>query len=103
MELGGNAPLIIFKDADIEAAVVGAIACKYRNSGQTCVCANRIFVQDEVYDEFSEKFAERASKLKVADGRQGGSEIGPLIDMAAIEKVEEHIEDAIKNGANIIA
>ena len=103
MELGGNAPLIIFKDADIEAAVEGAIACKYRNSGQTCVCANRIFVQDEVYDEFSEKFAERASKLKVADGRQGGSEIGPLIDMAAIEKVEEHIDDAIKNGANIIA
>ena len=103
MELGGNAPLIIFKDADIAAAVEGAIACKYRNSGQTCVCANRIFVQDEVYDEFSKKFADRANKLRVADGRQDGSEIGPLIDIAAVEKVEEHIGDAVKNGAKIIA
>jgi succinate-semialdehyde dehydrogenase/glutarate-semialdehyde dehydrogenase len=103
MELGGNAPLIIFNDADLDAAVDGAVACKYRNSGQTCVCANRIFVQEEVYKEFSEKFADRALKLNVADGRKEGSEIGPLIDQEAIKKVEEHIKDAVKNGASIIA
>ena len=101
MELGGNAPFIVFDDADIDAAIVGAMQSKYRNTGQTCVCANRFLVQDGVYDEFADAFAKAASKLKIAPGLEGGSEQGPMIDMAGVEKVEEHIEDAVSKGATI--
>ncbi len=96
LELGGNAPFIVFDDADIEAAVKGAIASKYRNAGQTCVRANRILVQDGVYDAFTERLAETAGAMKVADGFEPGAVIGPLIDMKAVEKVEAHIADASK-------
>ncbi len=99
LELGGNAPFLVFDDADIDAAVVGALMCKYRNSGQTCVCANRILVQDGVYDEFAEKFSTAVARLSVADGLQSGSQIGPLIDMSAVEKVESHIREAVGKGA----
>src|SRR5947199_10739595 len=102
MELGGNAPFIVFDDADIEMAVKGAIASKYRNAGQTCVCANRILVQDGVYDAFTKRLAETAGAMKVADGFEPGAVIGPLIDMKAIEKVEAHIEDALKQGAKVV-
>jgi succinate-semialdehyde dehydrogenase/glutarate-semialdehyde dehydrogenase len=101
MELGGNAPFIVFDDADIDAAIVGAMQSKYRNAGQTCVCANRFLVQDGVYDKFAAAFAEVASQLKVAPGLDEGSEQGPMIDMAGVEKVEEHIEDALSKGAKI--
>src|SRR5690348_25063 len=101
LELGGNAPFIVFDDADIEMAVKGAIASKYRNAGQTCVCANRILVQDGVYDAFTKRLAETAGAMKVADGFEPGAVIGPLIDMKAIEKVEAHIEDALKKGAKV--
>jgi succinate-semialdehyde dehydrogenase / glutarate-semialdehyde dehydrogenase len=101
MELGGNAPFIVFDDADIDAAIVGAMQSKYRNTGQTCVCANRFLVQDGVYDKFAAAFAKAASNLKVAPGLEGGSEQGPMIDMAGVEKVEEHIEDAVSKGAKI--
>jgi succinate-semialdehyde dehydrogenase/glutarate-semialdehyde dehydrogenase len=102
MELGGNAPFIVFDDADIDAAVEGAIISKFRNTGQTCVCANRIFVQDAVYDEFVTKLGEATSALKVADGLVDGAQQGPLIDMAAVEKVEEHIADAVGQGAELV-
>src|SRR6476661_8103127 len=102
MELGGNAPLIVFDDADLDAAVKGAIASKYRNAGQTCVCANRILVQDGVYDAFAKKLADAAGAMKVADGFEPGAVIGPLIDMKAVEKVEAHIADAVKKGAKIV-
>jgi succinate-semialdehyde dehydrogenase/glutarate-semialdehyde dehydrogenase len=102
MELGGNAPFIVFDDADIEMAVKGAIASKYRNAGQTCVCANRILVQDGVYDAFTKRLAETAGAMKVADGFEPGAVIGPLIDMKAVEKVEAHIADAIKKGAKVV-
>src|SRR5260221_10441359 len=102
MELGGNAPFIVFDDADIEMAVKGAIASKYRNAGQTCVCANRILVQDGVYDAFTKRLAETAGAMKVADGFEPGAVIGPLIDMKAVEKVEAHIGDALKKGAKIV-
>jgi acyl-CoA reductase-like NAD-dependent aldehyde dehydrogenase len=102
LELGGNAPFIVFDDADIEAAVKGAIASKYRNAGQTCVCANRILVQDGVYDAFTQRLAETAGAMKVADGFEPGSVIGPLIDMKAVEKVEAHIADAVKKGAKMV-
>jgi succinate-semialdehyde dehydrogenase / glutarate-semialdehyde dehydrogenase len=98
MELGGNAPFIVFDDADLDAAVEGAIACKFRNNGQTCVCANRIYVQDGVYDAFAEKLASRLKKMKVGDGLDG-ADLGPLIDEAAVKKVREHIEDATSKGA----
>src|SRR3984957_13178016 len=101
MELGGNAPFIVFDDADIEMAVKGAIASKYRNAGQTCVCANRLLVQDGVYDAFAEKLAETAGAMKVAHGFEPGAVIGPLIDMKAVEKVEAHIADALKKGAKV--
>src|SRR5207237_10554272 len=101
LELGGNAPFIVFDDADIEMAVKGAIASKYRNAGQTCVCANRILVQDGVYDAFSKRLAEAAGAMKVADGFAPGAVIGPLIDMKAVEKVEAHIADALKKGAHV--
>jgi succinate-semialdehyde dehydrogenase / glutarate-semialdehyde dehydrogenase len=101
LELGGNAPFIVFDDADIEMAVRGAIASKYRNAGQTCVCANRILVQDGVYDAFTQRLAEAAGAMKVAEGFEAGAVIGPLIDMKAVEKVESHIADALKKGAKV--
>src|SRR5690242_9796804 len=102
MELGGNAPFIVFDDADLDAAVKGAILSKYRNAGQTCVCANRILVQDGVYDAFAKKLADAASAMKVGPGVEQGIVIGPLIDMKAVEKVEEHIADAVKKGAKVV-
>jgi succinate-semialdehyde dehydrogenase/glutarate-semialdehyde dehydrogenase len=130
MELGGNAPFIVFDDADLDAAVEGAIACKFRNNGQTCVCANRIYVQDGVYDAFAQKLATRLGKMKVGDGLEGadlgplldgaaveklaarlkkmtvgdgleGADLGPLIDENAVRKVREHIEDATSKGAMV--
>ncbi len=98
MELGGNAPFIVFDDADLDAAVEGAIACKFRNNGQTCVCANRIYVQDGVYDTFAEKLTARLKTMKVGDGLDG-ADLGPLIDEAAVAKVKEHIADATSKGA----
>lgn len=102
MELGGNAPFIVFDDADLDAAVVGAMASKYRNTGQTCVCANRIYVQDGVYDEFLERFSTAIKTMKVGDGLKGETQQGPLINMAAVEKVEEHLTDAVSNGARVV-
>jgi succinate-semialdehyde dehydrogenase/glutarate-semialdehyde dehydrogenase len=102
LELGGNAPFIVFDDADLDEAVKGAIASKYRNTGQTCVCANRLLVQNGVYDAFAAKLAEAVKALKVADGMTEGAQQGPLIDMAAIEKVEDHIRDALSKGARIV-
>lgn len=102
LELGGNAPFLVFDDADIDAAVEGAIVCKFRNAGQTCVCANRIFVQDGVYDEFAKKLVEATSKLAVRPGLDDGSQIGPLIDPAAVEKVEQHVKNAVGNGAELL-
>ncbi len=101
MELGGNAPFIVFDDADLDAAVLGAMASKFRNTGQTCVCANRLYVQESVYDDFAEKLAKAVSAMKVGDGLEGETQQGPLIDMAAVEKVEEHIEDAVSKGGKI--
>jgi succinate-semialdehyde dehydrogenase / glutarate-semialdehyde dehydrogenase len=102
MELGGNAPFIVFDDADLDQAVEGAIASKYRNTGQTCVCANRFLVQDGVYDAFADKLAGAVKKLKVGDGLKGETHQGPLIDMKAVEKVEQHIADAVGKGAKIM-
>lgn len=102
MELGGNAPFIVFDDADLDAAVAGAIASKYRNTGQTCVCANRILVQDAVYDRFAEKLSAAVSALRVGDGLAGVTDQGPLIDEKAVEKVEEHIADALQKGARLM-
>ncbi len=102
LELGGNAPFIVFDDADLDAAVEGALASKYRNAGQTCVCANRLLVQDGVYDAFAEKLAAAVAKFKVGRGVEDGVTQGPLIDMNAVEKVEEHIEDAVSKGARIV-
>ena len=102
LELGGNAPLIVFDDADLDAAVEGAIASKYRNTGQTCVCVNRIYVQDSVYDAFAAKLAESVKKLKPAPGLEPGATQGPLIDDKAVAKVEEHIQDAVSKGAKVI-
>jgi succinate-semialdehyde dehydrogenase/glutarate-semialdehyde dehydrogenase len=101
MELGGNAPFIVFDDADLDAAVKGAMASKYRNAGQTCVCVNRILVQDGVYDAFIERFSKAVEILKVGDGFDSEVTIGPLINEAAIEKVEEHISDAVTKGAKV--
>jgi succinate-semialdehyde dehydrogenase/glutarate-semialdehyde dehydrogenase len=100
MELGGNAPFIVFDDADLDAAVEGAIACKFRNNGQTCVCANRIYVQDKVYDAFAKKLAARLDKMKVGDGLDG-ADLGPLIDANAVAKVKEHIADATAKGGTV--
>ena len=102
MELGGNAPFIVFDDADLDAAVEGAIMCKFRNNGQTCVCANRIYVQAGVYDAFAAKLKDRVSKMKVGDGLEEGTDLGPLINPEASDKVREHIKDAVDNGAEII-
>ncbi len=102
LELGGNAPFIVFDDADLDAAVNGAIASKFRNTGQTCVCANRVLVQESVYDAFSQKLAEAVKKLRVGDGLKGETEQGPLIDTAGLEKVEEHVQDALSKGAKVV-
>ena len=102
MELGGNAPFIVFDDADLDAAVDGAIASKFRNNGQTCVCANRIYVQAGVYDEFAKRLSAAVDKLNVGDGLKDGITTGPLINEAAVEKVEEHIEDVVKGGGKVV-
>jgi succinate-semialdehyde dehydrogenase/glutarate-semialdehyde dehydrogenase len=102
LELGGNAPFIVFDDADLDAAVEGAIISKYRNAGQTCVCANRLYVQAGVYDAFAEKLVEAVKKLKVGNGFEPGVLQGPLIDQAAVEKVEEHIQDAVSKGGRVL-
>jgi succinate-semialdehyde dehydrogenase / glutarate-semialdehyde dehydrogenase len=102
LELGGNAPFIVFDDADLDAAVAGAIASKYRNAGQTCVCANRIFVQSGVYDRFAEKLAAAAAALKVGNGLEKDTKIGPLIEEKAVRKVEEHVQDALTKGAQVL-
>ncbi len=102
IELGGNAPFIVFEDADIDAAVAGAVQAKFRNSGQTCVCANRILVQDAVHDAFTGKLAMAVSRLTVGDGLTEGTDIGPLIDSQAVEKVEDHLRDAVSCGARIL-
>lgn len=103
MELGGNAPFIVFEDADLDAAVQGAIISKYRNSGQTCVCTNRLLVQESVYDTFVEKLVAAVKALRIGNGLEGPTELGPLIDMKAVEKVQEHIEDAVSKGAKVAA
>lgn len=103
LELGGNAPFIVFDDADLDKAVEGAIISKYRNNGQTCVCANRIYVQDGVYDAFAEKLAAAVAKLKIGNGLEDGTTTGPLIDGKAVAKVQEHIEDAVSKGAKVLA
>jgi succinate-semialdehyde dehydrogenase / glutarate-semialdehyde dehydrogenase len=102
LELGGNAPFIVFDDADLDAAVAGALASKYRNSGQTCVCANRVFVQDTIFDAFAGKFSSAVAQLKVGEGYTTGVETGPLISVAAMEKVEAHIADALARGAMLL-
>ena len=103
LELGGNAPLIVFDDADLDVAVEGAIASKFRNMGQTCVCANRILVQDGIHDAFVERFSEAVSALRVGHGFDEGVEQGPLIDEDAVAKVQEHIDDALAGGATVTA
>ncbi len=102
LELGGNAPFIVFDDADIDSAVEGAIASKYRNAGQTCVCANRIYVQEGVYEQFVEKFAARVQSFKVGNGFEDGVVQGPLIEPAAVEKVQRHLDDAVAKGARVV-
>jgi len=102
MELGGNAPFIVFDDADLDAAVIGAMASKYRNAGQTCVCANRLLVQDSVYDAFAEKLATAVAALRVGNGVEAGVTQGPLIDQAAVAKVEELLADAVAKGARVL-
>jgi succinate-semialdehyde dehydrogenase / glutarate-semialdehyde dehydrogenase len=102
LELGGNAPFIVFDDADIDSAVEGAMASKYRNAGQTCVCANRIYVQDKVYDEFVTKFAAQVGKLKVGNGFVDGVSQGPLIEPAALAKVQRHLDDAVAKGGRVV-
>ncbi len=102
LELGGNAPFIVFDDADIDSAVEGAMASKYRNAGQTCVCANRIYVQEGVYDQFVQKFSAKVSALKVGNGFEEGVVQGPLIEDAAVEKVERHVADAVAKGGKVV-
>jgi len=101
MELGGHAPFIIFPDADLDAAVTGAIASKFRNNGQTCVCANRFYVHDDVYEDFAQKFKAAVAQLKIGNGLEPGVDLGPLIDDNAVKKVEEHIQNAVQKGAKI--
>ncbi len=102
LELGGNAPFIVLDDADLDAAIEGAIASKFRNAGQTCVCANRIYAQAGIHDAFVEKLSARVKALKLGNGAEPGTEIGPMIDMAAVEKTEEHIADAVAKGATLV-
>ncbi|UVJ45582.1 NADP-dependent succinate-semialdehyde dehydrogenase [Pseudomonas sp. LS1212] len=103
LELGGNAPFIVFDDADLDAAVDGALISKYRNNGQTCVCANRLYIQDGVYDAFVEKLTAAVARLNIGNGLENGITTGPLIDAKAMAKVEEHIEDAVSKGARVVA
>jgi succinate-semialdehyde dehydrogenase/glutarate-semialdehyde dehydrogenase len=103
LELGGNAPFIVFDDADIDSAVEGAMASKYRNAGQTCVCANRIYVQEGVYDQFVQKFSAKVKALKVGNGFEEGVMQGPLIEDAAIDKVQRHVDDAVAKGGKVLA
>jgi len=102
LELGGNAPFIVFDDADLDAAVEGAVVSKFRNAGQTCVCTNRLYVHDAVYDAFVDKLEAAVSRLKTGDGFEKGITIGPMIDEKAVSKVKEHIEDAVGKGAKIM-
>ncbi|MEP0519150.1 MAG: NAD-dependent succinate-semialdehyde dehydrogenase [Hyphomicrobiales bacterium] len=102
LELGGNAPFIVFDDADVDSAVEGAMISKFRNTGQTCVCANRIFVQDAIYDEFVEKLAAKVAELKVGDGTKDGVTQGPLINDKAVEKIESHVKDAVSKGGKLV-
>ena len=102
LELGGNAPLIVFDDADLDLAIAGAMASKYRNAGQTCVCANRMFVQDGIYDEFARRLTEASAAMKVGDGLEEGVEQGPIIDDQGLAKVERHVADAIAKGATVL-
>src|ERR1700739_1967770 len=102
LELGGNAPFVVFDDADIDAAVDGAIVSKYRNMGQTCVCANRIYAQDKIYDEFVQKVSKKVAAMKIGGDTQNGGTQGPLINMKAVDKVERHIADAVKRGAKVV-
>ena len=102
MELGGHAPFIVFDDADVDSAVEGAIACKFRNAGQTCVCTNRIYVQAGIFDEFADKFAKRVAAFKVGNGVDDGTDVGPLIEQAAVDKSKEHIDDAVEKGATVL-
>ena len=101
MELGGNAPFIVFDDADLDEAVAGAVICKYRNNGQTCICANRLYIQSGIYDEFVKRYIVAVEALKVGDGFGEGITTGPLIDQDAVEKVKRHIADAVAKGATI--
>jgi succinate-semialdehyde dehydrogenase/glutarate-semialdehyde dehydrogenase len=103
LELGGNAPFLVFDDADLDEAVAGALICKFRNSGQTCISANRILAQDGVHDEFVARFSDAVAKLKVADGFTPGVNVGPLIDEPALAKVERHVADALERGAELVA
>jgi succinate-semialdehyde dehydrogenase/glutarate-semialdehyde dehydrogenase len=103
LELGGNAPFLVFDDADLDAAVDGAMIAKYRNGGQTCVCANLIYVQSGVYEAFAEKLAAKVQSLKLGDGFEEGVTTGPLINQAAVDKVEQHISDAVHKGAQVLA
>jgi len=102
LELGGNAPFIVFDDADLDSAVAGALASKYRNAGQTCVCANRLLIQDGIYDRFAARLAEAVSRLNVGDGLEAGTQIGPLINQAAVDKAEEHVRDSVAKGAKVL-
>lgn len=101
LELGGNAPFIVFADADLDAAVTGAITAKFRNAGQTCVCVNRFYVQEEVYDDFAQRLITAVQQLRMGDGRTEGVTIGPLIDQAAVDKAQAHITDAVQLGASL--
>src|SRR3954454_8718134 len=103
LELGGNAPFIVFDDADVDLAVEGAIASKFRNGGQTCVCSNRILVQSGIYDAFADKLAARVAQMKVGAGTEDGVVIGPMINAAAIDKIERHVQDALSKGAHILS
>jgi succinate-semialdehyde dehydrogenase/glutarate-semialdehyde dehydrogenase len=102
LELGGNAPFIVFDDADLDAAIEGAMISKYRNTGQTCVCANRLLVQAPVYEEFTQKLVRAVAQLRVGDGLKGETDQGPLIDEKALAKVEEHLADALSQGARVV-
>ena len=102
MELGGNAPVIVFDDADLDNAIEGLMVAKFRNTGQSCVGANRILVQDGIFDEFARRFAERVAAMKVGNGLNEDTDIGPLIDAAAVAKVQEHVDDAVAKGATIL-
>ena len=102
MELGGHAPFIVFEDADIDEAIEGAMANKYRNSGQVCVSANRIFVHEKIYDDFAKRLSDKSASLLVSDGREDGAQIGPLITMAAVNKVQSHVDDAVEKGATVM-